>query len=154
MQCVRTHVATLLARDLSRAPVLLGQRPRLQSHDGAWAQLEAQWGGEAGELWCTPVPPPAEQPLGGGGGGAVLPPPAADLFSSFHPALDLLQKLESLVKEYGSADKAAALAGEQRWPLFMCPHLAPGACPGATLSLAELLSGQLPLPQMAPPTAP
>lgn len=88
------------------------------------------------------------------GGGAVLPPPAADLFSSFHPALDLLQKLESLVKEYGSADKAAALAGEQRWPLFMCPHLAPGACPGATLSLAELLSGQLPLPQMAPPTAP
>ena len=89
---------------------------------------------------------------GGGGGGG--PPPAADLFSSFHPALDLLQKLESLVKEYGSADKAAALAGEQRWPLFMCPHLAPGACPGATLSLAELLSGQLPLPQMAPPTAP
>ena len=80
------------------------------------------------------------------GCGAPLPPPAtttptrryrcrrrcllADL-GSVLSAWALLQKLESLVKEYGSADKAAALAGEQRWPLHVLAPTCPSCMPWA-----------------------
>jgi hypothetical protein len=41
----------MLARDLSRARMLLAKGHACNGHDDAWARMEAQWGGKAGGLW-------------------------------------------------------------------------------------------------------